>query len=98
MAERNVLDQPSFDREVRAAIARLIRERGAVPTIGDVAGALRAELAAVDASFARMADAHVFIARKDSHEIYAYNPFCAEPSDFRVRADGRDWWGICGWD
>jgi hypothetical protein len=45
-----------------------------------------------------MIDGHVFIPRAGSHEIHAYNPFCAVATDFRVRAGGRDWWAICGWD
>lgn len=91
-------DVPSFDREVRAGIARAIRERGSIPTIDDIASLLGRDRAAVDASFARLIDGHVFIPRRGSREIYAYDPFCVGPTDFRVRADGREWWGICGWD
>ena len=87
-----------FDRDVRVEIARAIRERGTIPTIDEIAVAMRADRSAVDASFGRMIDGHVFIARHDSHEIYAYNPFCSEPTSFRVRAGGHDLWGICGWD
>lgn len=87
-----------FDRDVRTAIARSIRERDAIPTIAEVAVMLRTDEAAVDASFVRMIEGHVFIPKGGSHEIRAYDPFCVGPTDFPVRADGRDWWGICGWD
>ena len=59
-----------FDREVRIAITRSIKTRGRVPTIAAVAADMKQDIAAVDASFARMIDGHVFIPRKDSHEIF----------------------------
>lgn len=92
------MDGPRFDRDVRAAIARIIRERAVVPRIDDVAHVLRTDVTVIEASFARMIEGHVFIAEKGSREIHAYDPFCVGPTDFRVRADGRDWWSICGWD
>lgn len=83
---------------MRAAIAESIRERGAIPTIAEVAVRLGRPAAAIDASFARMIDGHVFIPQPTSHEIFAYNPFCVGPTNFTVRAAGREWWAICGWD
>lgn len=91
-------DTAAFDRDVRAAIARAIREEGRTPLIADVARALGREESTVDASFARMIDGHVFIPQPGSREILAYDPFCVGPSAFAVRSGGRDWWGICGWD
>src|SRR5512132_812302 len=87
-----------FDREVRIAIARSIKTRGKVPTIAGIASDMKQDIAVVDASFERMIDGHVFIPRKDSHEIFTYNPFCAEPTDFFVTAGGRIWFGIDAWD
>ena len=91
-------DEDRFDLEVRTAIAEAIRRRGTIPTIATVAADIGADEAAVRASFERSSAAHVFIARPGTSEIYAYNPFCAEPTEFRVRADGRAWWAVCGWD
>lgn len=92
------MSDAGLDTAVRATIATAIRGRNAIPTIAEVAADLSENAAAVDASFARMIEQHVFIPRQGSHEIYAYDPFCADPTDFRVRADGRSWWAICGWD
>src|SRR5712691_3797196 len=92
------MNEAEFDSNVGVAIARAIRERGMIPRVADVASDLGVQASLIDASFARMAERHVFTARKGSHEIYAYHPFCAEPTDFLVRADGREWWAICGWD
>ena len=88
----------AVDRRVREAIASSIRRRGSVPTMAQVATDLHADAATVRASFERMIAAHVFIPMRDSSEIYSYNPFCAEHTDFRVRSDGREWWALCGWD
>ena len=92
------MPEADLDREVRIAIARSIKTRGKIPTIADVAADLGKDTRHVDASFARMIEGHVFIPRKDSHEIYAYDPFCAGPTDFFVTAAGRVWFGICAWD
>lgn len=88
----------AVDRRVREAIASSIRRRGSIPTMAQVATDLPADPAVVRASFARMIAAHVFIPLRDSSEIYAYNPFCSEHTDFRVRSDGREWWALCAWD
>ena len=86
------------DREVRIAIARSIKTRGKIPTIAAVAEALSWDIQRVEASFVRMIEGRVFRARKDSHEIYAYNPFCVGPTDFFVTAAGRVWFAIDAWD
>lgn len=87
-----------LDREIRIAIARSIKTRGSIPTIAAVATDMGMDIATVDATFARMIEGHVFIPQKDSHEIYAYDPFCVGPTDFFVTAAGRVWFGICAWD
>ncbi len=92
------MPEADFDREVRIAIARSIKTRGKIPTIAAVAADTRTDVATVDAAFARMIEGHVFIPQKDSHEIYAYDPFCVGPTDFYVTAAGRVWFGICAWD
>ena len=87
-----------LDREVRIAIARSIKTRGKIPTIAAVAADIAKDVATVDASFARMIEARAFLPRKGSHEIHAYSPFCAEPTDFFVSAAGRVWFAIDAWD
>ena len=87
-----------FDARVRDAIAASIRSRGAVPTIAQVSADLRQPEETVKVSFDRMIAAHVFIPKRGSSEILSYNPFAAEPTEFRVRSAGREWWALCGWD
>ncbi len=92
------MDEAELDRDVRIAIARTIQERAVIPSIAEAATDLGRQVSPVEASFARLAERRVFTPRKGSHEIYAYHPFCVGPTDFRVQADKRDWWAICGWD
>lgn len=91
-------EEEAFDARAREAIAASLRQRGAVPTIAQIADHMGSEEGAVRASFDRMIAAHVFVPRRDSSEIYSYSPFCAEKTDFRVRSGGREWWALCGWD
>lgn len=93
-----VASDEAFDRRVREAIASSIRRRGSVPVMAQVAMDVRADAEAIRAAFDRMIAAHVFIPQRGSSEIYSYNPFCAERTDFRVRSDGREWWALCAWD
>src|SRR5688572_33253324 len=80
------MPEADLDREVRIAIARSIKTRGKIPTIAAVAADMGQDVATVDAAFARLIEGRVFIPRRDSHEIYSYNPFCVEPTDFFVTA------------
>jgi hypothetical protein len=93
-----VTDAEDFDRGVRAAIARAIRERGAIPKVADVALALGCDRSDVEAAFLRMIEGRVFIPRHRSLEILAYNPFCSEATNFAVTVSDRIWSAICAWD
>jgi Alkylmercury lyase len=97
-ADRAVKDEAAFDRDARNAIAASIRDRGTIPTISDVSKRLGRDRASVEESFLRMIEGRVFIPKRGSPEILAYNPFCAEPSDFTVRAGRWTWPAICAWD
>ena len=91
-------DPLAFDRDVRLAIAECIRERGTVPSLDEVADRIAAPAAAIAESFGRLGAARVMILRPGTNEILSFNPFAAGPTDFRVRAAGRDWWALCAWD
>lgn len=98
MADAVVTDPTSFDRDVRLTIAESIRERGAVPSLAEVASRIAASETDVRSSFERLAAARVMILRPGTAEILSFNPFAAGPTEFRVRAAGRDWWALCAWD
>ena len=91
-------DAAVVDRDVRLTIAECIRDRGAVPSLAEVAS--RVALAESDTaeSFARLAAARVMILRPATTEILSFNPFSVGPTEFQVRAGGRDWSALCSWD
>ena len=93
-----MIGSAAFDRDVRVTIAECIRERGAVPSRSEVAARVAAPDADVAASFGRLAAARTMILRPGGTEILSFNPFAAGPTDFRVRAGGRDWSALCAWD
>jgi hypothetical protein len=93
-----VTDPSAFDRDVRVTIAECIRDRGAVPSLAEVADRVAAPAADVASSFGRLADARVMILRPGTTEILSFNPFASGPTDFQVRSGGRDWSALCAWD
>jgi hypothetical protein len=83
---------------VRLTIAECIRERGGVPSLGEVASRVGAGGADVAASFGRLGAARTLILRPGTSEILSFNPFAAGPTEFTVRAADRDWSALCVWD
>ena len=93
-----MIDPAAFDRDVRVTIADCIRERGAVPSLAEVAARVAAAAADVATSFGRLAAARTMILQPGTTEILSFNPFAAGPTGFRVRAAGREWSALCAWD
>ena len=52
----------------------------------------------VQASFKRLADAHVLVLQQGTGEILMANPFSAVPTLFEVSLGGRSYYGNCIWD
>mgnify|MGYP001282617095 CR=1 FL=1 len=92
------MDQVAFDRDVRIAIADCIRDRGAVPSLAEVAVRVAAPEGDVAASFGRLAASRTMILRPGAAEILSFNPFAALPTDFVVRVEGHEWPALCAWD
>lgn len=69
-----------------------------VPQAPEIASALNRSEADVRAALKELADGKVLILAPNDGQIWAANPFCAVPSGFQVRAEGRTYWGICIWD
>ena len=93
-----MIDPVAFDRDVRLTVAECIRERGAVPSLSELASRMGAADADVAASLGRLGAARALILRPGTSEILSFNPFAAGPTEFLVRAAGRDWSALCAWD
>ena len=91
-------DPTAVDRDVRLTIAECIRDRGAVPSLAEVASRVAMTEPDTAASFVRLSAARVMILRPGTTEILSFNPFAAGPTEFQVRAGGREWSALCAWD
>lgn len=94
----SMVDLAEFDREVRRGIYDEIIERGAVPTVSQLAEGVGRSVDEVRDSFRRMKEAHVLVLQEGDGEILMANPFSAVPTSFLVKAGERSWWGNCIWD
>ena len=98
MASQIGSDADALDRDVRIHVFREAAATAHVPTPGEIAGALGRPQPEIEDSLRRLAAARVLILAPGTANIWAANPFCAVPSNFRVEALGRTYWGICIWD
>ena len=85
------------DLRIRNATYRLFVALGRAPTAVEVGADVGPGEGAVRSAWARLHEAHALVLDA-AGEIRMANPFSAVPTDFRVRAEGRDWFANCGWD
>ena len=88
----------ALDREVRIQIFRQAADTARVPSPGEIASALGHPQPEIEDSLRRLASGRALILAPGTTNIWAANPFCSVPSNFRVNALGRTYWGICIWD
>jgi hypothetical protein len=88
----------ALDREVRIYVFDRAAESAVVPGPGEIASALGRERPEIEDSLRRLAEGRVLILAPNTTNIWAANPFCAVPSNFRVDTAGKTFWGICIWD
>jgi hypothetical protein len=98
MASQTGSDADALDREVRIHVFRQAADTTHVPTPGEIAAALGRPRPEIEDSLRRLAAGRVLILAPGTANVWAANPFCAVPSNFRVEALGRTYWGICIWD
>ena len=88
----------ALDHDVRVFVFRRAAETARVPKPPEIAAALGRAQPEVEASIRRLAADRVWFLAPGTANIWAANPFCAVPSNFRVQALGRTYWGVCIWD
>lgn len=98
MAEGAVTGTEGLDREVRLFVFRQAADTARVPQPGEIAAALSRSQPEVEEAIRRLATDRVWFLAPGTANIWAANPFCAVPSNFRVDARGRTYWGVCIWD
>ena len=92
------MSEADLDRSVRLHVYERVVSDGLPPTIADAARSLGTSEADIEASFRRLAAGKVIVLVPGGREILMANPFAARPTDFVVRANGRQWYGNCAWD
>lgn len=98
MTGQGVSNVDALDRDVRLYVFRQAAETSRVPRPGEIAAAFGRPQAEIEESLRRLAAGHALILAPGTVNIWAADPFCAVPSNFRVTALGRTYWGICIWD
>ncbi len=91
-------DADALDQDVRLYVFHQAADTTRVPSPGEIASALGRPRSEIEESLRRLAAGRVLILAPNSTNIWAANPFCAVPSNFRVSALGRTYWGICIWN
>ncbi len=87
-----------LDQSLRIEVYRFFVSEGRPPMPAELAEAISIPSHEVESSLRRLAEAHVLVLAPGTPYIWMANPLSALPSPYRVRARGRDWWGICVWD
>ena len=90
--------ETDLDQAVRLQVFGETAGTGQVPQAPAIAAALERSPAEVEAAIQRLAADRVWILAPGTTTIWAANPFAAVPTNFRVEAQGRTYWGICIWD
>jgi hypothetical protein len=88
----------TLDRTVRLHVFRQAAEMARVPTPEEIAAELDLSPLEVEESLYRLAASHLLVLAPGMANVWVAPPFCAVPTDFRVNALDRTYWGICIWD
>ncbi len=98
MTDQAKSDTETVDREVRLHVFHQAAETAHVPKPGEIAAVLGRPQLEVEASLHRLGASRLLVLAPGTTNVWVAPPFCAVPTDFRVNALGRTYWGICIWD
>ncbi len=86
------------DLALRNTTYRLFVQLGRAPTVDEIAREVAAPVEEVRVGWHRLHEAHALVLGPRTDELRMANPFSAIPTAYRVKADGRSWYGNCAWD
>lgn len=87
-----------FDTAVRVALYQEFITTTSAPTAADLAARMQCSAGEVRAALERLAAGKAMVLQPESREVLMANPLCSVPTPFRVRAQGRSFFGSCIWD
>ena len=98
MSDQTGSGTDALDRDVRVHLFREAAETARMPRPDEIAAALGRPQPEVEEALRRLAAARVLVLAPGTANVWAANPFSAVPTNFRVSARGRTYWGVCIWD
>ncbi len=87
-----------FDTNVRLTPYAEFVRTGSAPTVTETAATMQCSVSEVRAALERLAAGKAIVLQPHSREILMANPLCSVPTPFRVRTQGRIFFGSCVWD
>lgn len=87
-----------LDTTVRLALYREFVRTAEPPTVETLAERTLNSIVDVRSALERLAAAKAIVLQPESREILMANPLCAVPTPYRVRTQGRSFFGSCVWD
>ena len=84
--------------QARAYIYQHFADTAHPPTVDQVVDHFSLTRQAGEALFHELDRLHAFFLDPGTLNIRIANPFSAVPTDFRVHAQGQEYWANCGWD
>lgn len=86
------------DIALRNLTYRSFVDLGRAPSLAETASRAGMNLGETAEGWRRLHDAHALVLNPDMASIRMANPFAAQPTSYRVVADGRSWFANCAWD
>ena len=86
------------EQQIRLYVFQHAAETARMPKPDEIAAGLGRSPFEVEESLYRLAASRLLVLAPGTANVWVAPPFCAVPTDFRVSARGRTYWGICIWD
>lgn len=83
---------------VRAFVYQRFADTARAANVDEVAAQFHLTRDAAAEVYAELDRRHAFFLEPGTYDIRIANPFSAVPTDFVVRAQGREYWANCAWD
>jgi hypothetical protein len=84
--------------DVRVYILNEAAKTGDVPQAEQIAATMNRPLQMIRSAIRDLAASRALVLAPNDEQIWAAEPFCATPTDFRIVANRNDYWALCIWD
>jgi hypothetical protein len=91
-------DVTDRDWQIRLVVYQFFIDNERPPTADETAERCGISPDEAEASYRRLHDAHALLLDRATGAIRIANPLSAIPTDYRVRANGHEYFANCAWD